>query len=169
MNGLACLEEEVLLDVYGSEVVGIGHLPASAGTFSLRRAQYLNETGKRPLSAEQQRALLRLVRESDHAAKHRIIAGNLRLVVNIAKRYTHWGIPLFDLIREGNPGLIYALERSGVDGRFCFSTYAARYIRQSIEYALMSRDAHADTSQTITERLPPFDHMISGGHDGHPA
>jgi DNA-directed RNA polymerase sigma subunit (sigma70/sigma32) len=169
MNGFACLEEEVLLDVYGSEVAGVGHLPASAGTFSLRRAQYLTESGKLPLSAEQQRALLRLVHESDPVAKQRIIAGNLRLVVDIAKHYTHWGVPLFDLIREGNPGLIYALERSDAEGRFCVSTYAARYIRQSIEYALMSRSAHEDTPLNTQEHLHTFNHIASGGRDVHPA
>jgi len=45
MSGFACSEQDVLLDAYGPEIAGIGHLPASAGTFALRRARYFNESG----------------------------------------------------------------------------------------------------------------------------
>ena len=108
---------------------------------------YLNEIGASPLlSAEQERELAHRVREGDFAARQKMIERNLRLVVNIAKHYLNRGIPLLDLVEEGNLGLIHALEKFDPARGFRFSTYATWWIRQNIERAIMN--------QSRTIRLP---------------
>ena len=66
-------------------------------------------------------------------ARSRMIEANLRLVVNIAKRYVNRGLPIQDLIEEGNIGLIKAVERFKVSKGCRFSTYATYWIRQAID------------------------------------
>lgn len=108
---------------------------------------YLNEIGAKPLlTPEQELATARLVRQGDFAARQRMIEHNLRLVVNIAKHYLNRGIPLLDLVEEGNLGLIHALEKFDPERGFRFSTYATWWIRQNIERGIMN--------QSRTIRLP---------------
>ncbi|AWI80301.1 RNA polymerase sigma factor RpoS [Parazoarcus communis] len=108
---------------------------------------YLNEIGANPLlTAEEEAALSRRVRLGDFEARQTMIERNLRLVVNIAKHYLNRGIPLLDLVEEGNLGLIHALEKFDPERGFRFSTYATWWIRQNIERAIMN--------QSRTIRLP---------------
>lgn len=108
---------------------------------------YLKEIGIAPLlSKEEEIYFARLIAKGDVNAKNRMIESNLRLVVKIARRYVRSGMPILDLIEEGNLGLIRAVEKFDPELGFRFSTYGAWWIQQTIERAIMS--------QNRTIRLP---------------
>jgi len=111
-----------------------------AGVF----AAHVLETNKR-LSTQRRVDLKMIVRDGNRARNHLLVA-NLRLVVSLAKRYTGRGMPLLDLIQEGNLGLIRAVEKFDYTKGFKFSTYATWWIRQAISRGM------ADQGRTI--RLP---------------
>lgn len=111
--------------------------------------RYLHDIGgSQLLTAEEEKSLARLTRAGDFAARQRMIESNLRLVVSIARRYQNRGLPLDDLIEEGNLGLIHAIEKFDPERGFRLSTYATWWIRQSVERALMN--------QSRTVRLPIY-------------
>ena len=98
---------------------------------------YLNEIGEIPLLDEtEEKELGRRISDGDESARARLEEGNLRLVVSIAKHYTGRGLPLMDLIQEGNLGLIKAVEKFDYHKGFKFSTYATWWIRQAITRAI---------------------------------
>jgi len=98
------------------------------------------------LTAEEEVALAQRIARGDKSARQRMINSNLRLVVKIARRYARRGLPLPDLIEEGNIGLMRAVDKFD-DAYGCrFSTYATWWIRQSVERAIMN--------QSRTIRLP---------------
>ena len=108
---------------------------------------YLQEIGKIPLLTQEQEVILaKRIRHGDKSARDLMIKSNLRLVVKIAHDYKDFGLPVLDLISEGNIGLIKAVERFDPEKGGKLSTYAAWWIKQSIKRAL------ANQSKTI--RLP---------------
>ena len=108
---------------------------------------YMQEIGKTPLlTKEEEVELAERIKKGDKAARDHMISANLRLVVKIAHDYNNFGLPLLDLISEGNIGLVKAVERFDPSKGGKLSTYAAWWIKQSIKRAL------ANQSKTI--RLP---------------
>jgi RNA polymerase nonessential primary-like sigma factor len=91
------------------------------------------------LTQEQEMEVGRRARDGDKQAIDTMITSNLRLVVNICKDYRQRGVPMLDLIEEGNLGLIHAVEKYEPDRGFRFSTYATWWIRQAIEQAIVSQ------------------------------
>ncbi|MDA8411626.1 MAG: RNA polymerase sigma factor RpoD/SigA [Treponema sp.] len=101
---------------------------------------YLKEINRIPLlSREEEDRYARAAAEGDKAAKDKLVTANLRFVVNVAKRYQNQGLPLVDLVSEGNIGLINAIERYDVDKGYHFISYAVWWIRQAILKAICEK------------------------------
>ncbi len=139
---LELIEEEKLVDTEEmSEVMSLND-PVR---------MYLKEIGKIPLlTSEEETEVAKRLAEGDEAAHNTMVEANLRLVVSIAKRYVGRGLPLLDLIQEGNLGLIKAVGKFDYTKGYKFSTYATWWIRQAISRAI------ADHARTI--RIPV--HMV---------
>jgi RNA polymerase primary sigma factor len=120
---------------------------AMAQSDSLRL--YLREIAQIPLlSASEELALAQRVERGARDARNHLIEANLRLVVNIAKRYVGQGLPLEDLVGEGNIGLIRAVVKFDPNKGFRFSTYATWWIKQAITRSILEG--------TRTVRLPVY-------------
>jgi RNA polymerase sigma factor (sigma-70 family) len=116
--------------------------------------QYLAEVAtRRPLSSSEEYCLACGVRNGDEQARRRLIEHQLGLVVLIARRYCNRGLPLLDLIEEGNIGLMIASEKFDPERGCRFSTYAKWWIRQSIELALMTQTGVIHIPVYVTRAL----------------
>jgi RNA polymerase primary sigma factor len=101
---------------------------------------YLKEINKVPLlTREEEQKYARRAADGETVAKHKLIQANLRFVVNVAKKYQNQGLPLADLISEGNIGLMNAIERFDVSKGYHFISYAVWWIRQAILKAICEK------------------------------
>ncbi len=129
---------EVVAD-WSSSIVGSAlKLPDLAGEHGDALTVYLRRVRRTKLfTAQEEFEFATKAHAGDFEARQSMIEHNLRLVVNIAKGYLGRGVPLSDLIEEGNLGLMHAIEKFEPDRGFRFSTYATWWIRQSVERALI--------------------------------
>lgn len=139
---------------------------------------YLKEIRTIPLlTPEEEISLSKRIKKGDEHARKQMIRSNLRLVINIAKRYMYLGIPLLDLIEEGNLGLMKAVDRFNHKKGYRFSTYAAWWIKQAITRSISDQAKlirvpvymneliakWKKTKERLTQKLrrPPTDNEIS--------
>ena len=139
---------------------------------------YLKEVRTIPLlTAEEEITLAKRIKKGDEQARKKMIRSNLRLVINIAKRYFYLGIPFLDLIEEGNLGLMKAVDKFNPQRGFRFSTYGAWWIRQGIIRAIAQQGKMVrlpvyvnelltkwkKTRERLTQKLnrPPTDEEIA--------
>ena len=108
------------------------------------------------LTARQEVELANKIKKGDTKAKRQMTLSNLRLVINIAKRYSHLGVPLLDLIEEGNLGLMKAVVKYNPKKGFRFSTYGAWWIRQYITRAIANQGKTVRIPVYMTELLSKF-------------
>jgi RNA polymerase nonessential primary-like sigma factor len=155
-------------------------IPDLAGESSDALTIYLREIRRTTLfTPEEEFAMATRARAGDFAARQAMIEHNLRLVVSIAKGYLGRGVPLSDLIEEGNLGLMHAIDKFEPERGFRFSTYATWWIRQSVERGLMNQGrvirlpVHVlrELKQVLRARRtlegdPAFASQRSGGDDG---
>lgn len=115
---------------------------------------YLNEIGQIPLlSEEEEKELGKRSAEGDEAARKRLSESNLRLVVSLAKHYTGRGVPLMDLIQEGNMGLMRAAEKYDHTKENRFSTYAAWWIREAMQRAIDQQSREIRVPVHVAENM----------------
>jgi RNA polymerase nonessential primary-like sigma factor len=129
---------EIVQQARGSDDVAALEIAAGDADASNTLQTYLREIRRAPLfTPEQEYDTAMRARAGDFAARQQMIERNLRLVVSIAKNYLGRGLPMTDLIEEGNLGLMHATAKFEPERGFRFSTYASWWIRQGIERAIM--------------------------------
>jgi RNA polymerase primary sigma factor len=118
---------------------------------------YLKDIKNLPLlTANEEVSLAKRIKRGDKKAKHTMIQSNLRLVINIAKKYSYLGVPMLDLIEEGNLGLMKAVEKYNHAKGYRFSTYAAWWIKQYITRAIANQGKTVRIPVYIIELLMRF-------------
>ena len=121
---------------------------------------YLHEIqGKPLLTYEEEKTLFIKYNNGDEFAKNELIERNLRLVVSIAKKYTYSGLPLLDLIQDGNIGLIKAIEAFDVTKGFKLSTYATWWIRQGIERGIQNKSRNIRLPVHVYEKVKKYQNV----------
>jgi len=142
-------EDENLYESYGYK--------SKIGKTNLISNAYLKNLKKNPLleKSEEHKLAMR-VNEGDKSARDLMIKSNLRLVVNVAKKYLGRGLPFDDLIMEGNIGLIKAVDKFDPGKGFRFSTYAIWWIRQAIERGIMNSGRLIRLPIHISENLSRY-------------
>lgn len=141
----ACLPEQTANTLDDLHADSNWHEAAGAGADSV--SYYFSDIRRFALlSQSEERLLAKGIEAGETSARSRMIEANLRLVVAIAKRYVNRGLPIQDLIEEGNIGLIKAVERFRISKGCRFSTYATYWIRQAVDRAI--------ANQANTVRLP---------------
>jgi RNA polymerase nonessential primary-like sigma factor len=125
-------------DIQADDTPASIEIPAGEGEVGNTLQTYLREIRRAPLLTPQEEfETATRARAGDFAARQAMIERNLRLVVSIAKNYLGRGLPMTDLIEEGNLGLMHAIGKFEPERGFRFSTYSSWWIRQSIERAIM--------------------------------
>ncbi|HVY71303.1 MAG TPA: sigma-70 family RNA polymerase sigma factor [Verrucomicrobiae bacterium] len=115
---------------------------------------YIREIGQTPLLTQNEEVLLaRKIKRGDNGAREHMIKANLRLVVKIAREYEGMGLPLLDLINEGNIGLMKAVERFDPTKGAKFSTYSAWWIKQAIKRALSNQSKEIRLPIHLVQKL----------------
>lgn len=118
---------------------------------------YLSEISRIPLlSPSEEIRLARLAKKGDPSARRKLIVSNLRLVVSIAKKYLYYGLPLQDLIEEGNIGLMKAADRYDPERGCKFSTYATWWIRQAVTRSLSNQGRTVRVPVYITDNVARY-------------
>jgi RNA polymerase primary sigma factor len=118
---------------------------------------YLKDIRDLPLlTAEEERELARKVKSGNKKARQQMIKSNLRLVINIAKKYSYLGVPMLDLIEEGNLGLMKAVTKYDPEKGYRFSTYAAWWIKQFITRAVANQGKTVRIPVYVMEMLMRF-------------
>ncbi len=130
----------LVLRLYNSETTGLPRRQEGNIAFDVTIKEYLRQIDEAPLlTIEQEKELgQRVIEQNDPWAREQFVRSNLRLVVNIAKKFAGRGMSLGDLIEEGNLGLIRAVDYFDPTRGTRFSTYAAWWIKQSIKLALLN-------------------------------
>ena len=118
---------------------------------------YLAEISRIPLlSPAEELRIARLAQQGDASARRKLIVSNLRLVVSIAKKYLYYGLPLLDLIEEGNLGLMKAADRFDPERGCKFSTYATWWIRQAVTRSLSNHGRTVRIPVYITDNVSRY-------------
>jgi RNA polymerase primary sigma factor len=132
----------------------LSHYSCSMNQADAALNRYLLEIGRIPLlTPEEEIELAGRIRNADAAARERMINANLRLVVTIARDYVNLGVPLLDLISEGNIGLMKAIDRFDPERGAKLSTYASWWIKQAIKRALASQGKTIRLPDKVVEKI----------------